>query len=454
MSLQDNLENGYSSLALAANQCGASDTGAAWLVKTLDPYHDAPVALRGLPDTCEAKTIVRELKASRTISFGGLALDSATSNGSWGVHIDLLPLGAPMDIDDCETNIGGGVRQKSSGQVNTLFPLTIAAHVGEGSPTGPTCYPLETFDGTFTFANVAGLTAGKFNKIYTGIDIDLANKEQQPFRILAAAFEVHNVTAPLYQTGVATAYRINSEFDLHEVSIPLYPLVAPSSTTNYMKRAKFLSLPLDRQEDMLRLPGTVQWEAKDGCYCVGALDPVEVDKFMTQPDVTSIVGINSQSNGVNACLPTGQIIAGNMTAASAFSPGQNVFISSLQTGGIYFTGLREETVLQINVRWVIETIPDVFDNDITLANVSAEYDPAILELYAKTVRLMPPGVPVNQNPLGEWFDSIMALVANTASFIGGAIAGAPGAVVGGGIGTAATWLGNLNKRSRGDMLRR
>jgi len=94
----------------------------------------------------------------------------------------------------------------------------------------------------------------------------------------------------------------------------------------------------------------------------------------------------------------------------------------------------------VNVRWLIERMPGPTETDlVVLATPSAPFDPLALELYSRCIRDMPPGVPLSENPLGEWFANVLGKVSELAPVIGDAVgAFVPGAsLIGKAVGAAA-----------------
>jgi len=84
--------------------------------------------------------------------------------------------------------------------------------------------------------------------------------------------------------------------------------------------------------------------------------------------------------------------------------------------GAYFTGLDPNTTLQLTIRYGIARAPTLDEADLTvLASDSPSYDPMALELYSRAVRDAPPGVPVSENFLGEWFSKVVDGVSSAAS---------------------------------------
>lgn len=68
----------------------------------------------------------------------------------------------------------------------------------------------------------------------------------------------------------------------------------------------------------------------------------------------------------------------------------------------------------------MEVAPGPLDALATLATESPEYDPAALELYSRIAKELPPAVPSDMNPAGEYFKQVCEIageVAGAASLI-------------------------------------
>lgn len=456
----DHIQEGYASLReAAANAPGATKHGLSWLVKTLDPYHDRPLEIRGLPDYCEAKTIVRELRSSTYVTNSSL-----TANTTWSCHIDLLPLSRQITCAPAALTSGGQVEYTLDPEQNavqsTLYPLTITKHTGDGlNPATNQCWPNGDYTITYSCGDVAN------SRVRTGLNPNWEDYGDQPYRVIGAAFEVINVTGELYKNGTCSVYRVNSEFD-HKTQYLGYfdgyslPPSSDGQGLGFWADTRIVSLPLNSLNDMAPLPTFQQWSAAEGCYVVGVLDPYCISDFTMPLDHCKFIGINRISSAdynilassIYASAPQAPFSEDVMTGALTSYPAA-LHLNALQTCGAYFTNLDANTQLQINVRWIVESIPDAADQDMTLAQISAEYDPAVLELYARAIRKMPAGVPVRMNPFGEWFEIVMDTVASTATIIGTGVGAllenpAAGAKIGSYIGYGAEWLGNKNKRAR------
>jgi len=119
--------------------------------------------------------------------------------------------------------------------------------------------------------------------------------------------------------------------------------------------------------------------------------------------------------------------------------------------GCVLSGLSSQTTLQITTRYYFERIPSASDpNLLVLCKPSPSYDPLALEIYSHAVSSLPVAVKVDENPMGEWFEDVMNIVAAVIPMAGAALnAVVPGAgIVGSGIGAASKAIAAANNRAR------
>jgi hypothetical protein len=119
--------------------------------------------------------------------------------------------------------------------------------------------------------------------------------------------------------------------------------------------------------------------------------------------------------------------------------------------GAVFTGHTQQQSYQITTKYLIEKIPSVADSNlVVLTQPATPHDPVALEMYARATSILPGACPVDMNPFGEWFETLMDVLGQVAPALGGAltplipIAGA----VGTGLGQLATGAANRNRQER------
>jgi len=216
-------------------------------------------------------------------------------------------------------------------------------------------------------------------------------------RIIASGFEVTNATADLTSQGMVTVYR--SPVPEYETSTALNIVnVLSNPTLQGSLSAIVCSAPPGNIAEAMLLPGSRQWKAKDGAYCVQALNSNNIPT--EEQNNRSILFLDSQ----------GRYVLQNIVSENTTTPNYATNVASTLTkfdiSGAYFTGLSNSTTLTVTWNVFVERFPSVNDTDlVVLANPSPQYCPAALEAYAHCIRDMPVGVPVAENGLGDWFNS-------------------------------------------------
>lgn len=459
------LADGYSKLRQATAKANVSPSGAAWLTNVLDPYHDAPIELMGIPDESANKTVIRQFESSVTISKASLNLTTA---GNWDVQVALLPVLYPLVLTPAVINQAPSapgptcVTQIPEAPSQYLDTVTITAKVGPNIVSWPT-----TTDANNYLSNTASFSRTGLNALNGTADF----AQIGPVRLVSAGVEIINNTPEQYIGGNVTVYRVNSNFDQKESTMILSgpDTNIPGNLVGGRQKVRLVSLPLDSESDMLQLPHSQQWNAKDGAYLIGVHDTTMYTDFVQVTDCTPVVCLNNTNlNGTYGLVHTGAYLPSYWDTSNPQQLRNNPGVSaltSIQTCGAYFTGLSDQSTLTINLKVVVESIPDYTMFDVHSARVNAVADSNALELYSRAARLIPAGVPVYMNPMGEWFDSVMSIVGGVASKIGGilgggastALVGDPtsGAMIGGGLGAQlGNWfndIGQRNKRKRESM---
>lgn len=461
--LTQNLQSGYRKLRSAVANAGLRPESSTWLIKALDPYHDNPgVPCTGMPDKFEGRSIVREVNQTYTVNAQTFTL-APTDTETWNLNIGILPLMSYQDVTNCALRAQRGLLTTTSASdeaVGYLGQIGIAGNINNPTDIETYPWPSNQLD-SWGVVSVAGkrgyYTASPWEDAYPYPD----NQNPSAVRCIGVAFEVMDLTNPFYQQGMCTVYKMNTEYDQSpkELLGHFQPISSNEDWTNH--QFYVFQTPANYPQEVNNLPGTAQWNAQKGCYCVGIMDPENLTDFSHYLDQRGFCGINSLTQAP-ATEGQNQVVAGVANLNFWKAPGvwddtPSVYINKpflptgTQTSGAIFTGLSKQASLQIRIRAVFETIPDQSQADILLApSPSAPYDQAALDLYAEVVKNMPPGVTYDENPLGEWFDKVMSIVAAFAAPVGAAITGgfmgdpSSGMAIGGGVATAANFLSKFN----------
>jgi hypothetical protein len=388
----------------------ATDDGANWLRKSLDPFHDFQVTVKGMPDASTGNVVVREVTRSRQIQApAGLA-----PGATWDAHFFTLPemvssayAAAPFAatfpyVADIEA--GGLVKKSISQPAAGMYPFG----------------PFNCFS-TTTGALTAPKSGSTFNAA-CGLNDIITLDEFVPGqkRVLAMAFEVHDTTAELNKQGSVTVYRqpqANTECGLGYRDITdAGATLARAAAVGVLSRA-----PPATVQDALLLPGSAQWEARDGAYCVAHMRPEENDvegstagfRAFTQGDPMSLTTARFAICSSRAVLDVNAPPAASVALTQQFRP------IPFDTVGAYFTGLNPLSTLTWTVKMLIEDHPTSENTAlVTLAHPGAEYDPIALELYKAATLSLKAGVKVGDNASGDFWDSVLDAIQDGAELLG------------------------------------
>jgi len=390
-------------LSTFARASGMSQDGKNWLINCVDPNHDRQVKLNGYPDTCNSASLVQRIKQTFTIAAPG----GTTPGTNWDLQIVNTPFlnTLPFTLGQCPgtttpinltTNFvqsRNPFSQQASyggltfiaGPAGTAQQLSVIANLNTGTPSTSTGYvvsnPLPSAYGVGTV------------------------------RVIASAFEVCNTTAELYRQGSVLTYR--QPVPEYETS-STYTIIGPTSgsipTTTFTTDGIVTPCPPTSQSTAMLLPGSQQWEAKEGCYVVSALNASTIpqqNELFVQP----IMVENTSAGGYTGFyIPTYQGLtgiypsSGTGVASFQYAYGFDNFWTKFDQAGAYFAGLSSQTTLTITWTVDVERFPTEIDRDlIVIATPSPKYDPVALEAYALIMQEMPTGVRFKDNGLGDWF---------------------------------------------------
>lgn len=359
-----------------------SSSGMAFLKIATDPWHDNKIDnFKGVPDftmgdsvTC---SVVQELSISKPLAVGA---------GNWKVRISTYPIaGATI----CRNyNFGRNAGDQISSQDVVLWPVAV-----DFRPDGVDFPDFPGADPT----------------LYTGLELPL-NYRQGPFKVASVGIEVVNTTAEIQQQGLCTCTRMNQTSDRDFVGI-FY--TAPGANWDPVTVTPVRASPKNLAE-MLLLPNTTQWHAKEGNYSVCELLSVGTCPPSIEPRFPLLLS-GDLGNGVAPVLGP-RLTLQSVGSQNLHLPGDNPGIVPMNTTCVMYTGLSDQTTLTLRVRWIIERYPN--DNQpeiVVLATPTASFDPIALELYARVMRKLPCAVMFKENASGDWWKTALAGLADIAS---------------------------------------
>jgi len=392
------------SLPSLPKHSAATQAGEDWLTMALDSFHDYNVPIAGLPDRTNVPTAVQFVKRKVTI----VAPPGLTGTQTWDAHVFSLPVlttyaaqatNGDKIYEDCEAYVSSA--PVAMGNINVTTMQT-------GNPT----YVQDSFavwDDPST-AHVA----------YSPTD---GNKASQ-IRLIGGAFEVHNDTAELYKNGSVTCYSSTNDWSDTQLA-----KVGPNTSVSYLGMVKKARYPPVFSTDAALYTDARTWSAADGAYVPIRLDldcpsikfrprsqnlPIFQDKESGVPDATTgkmvANGVRINAGGIT----DGGALTGTIDFSVAGGGGAGEFDSNgwleapCETTGAFFSGLSQETVLTLDIRWLCEIAPTSANPAmLSMCSPSAHYDPRALECYTNCLLKLPPGVPVGMNEKGDFWRMVI-----------------------------------------------
>lgn len=204
-----------------------------------------------------------------------------------------------------------------------------------------------------------------------------------------------NTTAQIYKQGLITAYRMPQ--------ITQHGSISSNAASVYAGYPmKMHLMPPSTAARALLLPGAKQWEAARGSYSVFTMVGTE-NPFVGPDNDIQMYAADFTYQAV-AASSTDALVS-STTTANGYKP--TVYDMPYNTSGVYLTGLSNQTTLQVNLKMLIEVAPGPLDAFATIAVESPEYDSAAIALYSKIVSRLPPAVPADMNPDGEFYQNVL-----------------------------------------------
>lgn len=378
-----------------------------WLTGALDPFHDFNYTPEGLPDQYSGSSCVQFIKQKRVFT------KPAGITGDWDLHIFSVPT-MSSGIGRIYSNVtpGKADQARNANNISGMGTLTFFA-----TPAGTSALPTGSGAG---FVNPTGSLLVANSPCDNGNTFSL-------MRLIGGGFEVHNDTAPMYRKGAVTVYSQPSELQdrFMRMQVSDASIAAGNTFSNSLNVSCFRLPPSDVNLATTNVNART-WSAEEGCYVpfqlnmnktsfqMATANPLvgfTVDNSADYAATTS--GWGSELDPVAAYSyqeAIGPVVAGNI-GTEYLRPDQPLRLCNIQTVGAYFTGLSPETVLTIDIRFIVEIAPTPANTTlVSLATPSAQYDPTALELYSRAIRELPPGVKVSMNAAGDWWKVISGTI--------------------------------------------
>lgn len=383
------------------DRLGMTECGKKWLTIAIDPFHDNPVDLKGLPDGSVGNSIVQFVQQTITVTA-----PTGITTGTWDCHIIDWNFTNNIGFDTGYSTNASNVATANAGNYpqSNLFAATGSGGFPNGGlqilagPTGDPLYVQHT------------IGAGGSTRYSQQLTLP-ANYIAGKHRIIAKGFEVHNTTAQLYRGGSVCCYR--SPVPNTDAAV-IARLVASSGTGGLGDgpcRMLVMENPPSNLAAALLLRGSKQWGAEEGCYVVSAFHDPKVEVYGS--DAVGIYMTNFTALPGDVPTPVQLVTHPIPYTATQWSGSYYnipaISISEFDISGAYFSGLTPQTTLTLNWNVAIERFPTQAEADLeVLADPAPELDDVALKFYSHAVLSLPVGVPVKENGFGDWFKDVVS----------------------------------------------
>lgn len=460
----DSNSKGRRLLDRIAQKTGLTEEGKLGLLQLINPIVDFDVRHVGFAgNSNESDSVIQVVKRSVTISAPPLG-----GAPTWDLNLFNTPV----------NTVATGRHGKMSGQ--NIMTDNAAAYGTHGpfvclsAPTG-TELSLNNAVRDATVVSTCLTLCPDQTGLTTAAQVNAAYNNGTS-AIIGMGFEIHDVTAPLYQQGTATVWRqpqppiLDRSFIQHVVvDSEAAPSVAVGTNPSC---AHIMNDVPGKITDMMLLAGTRQWEAKYGAYMVPTLIDSTIPVTVLQPitpvfqkglytDITwPGAGGASATQDVNYAIGTPVFV--DQIGHTGDVP--DVIALSLQVGapltkynnfnssGIHISGLNPAASLTINTVQYIERWPKSIDTALVpLASRSPSYDPMMMELYSQIMSLMPVGCKVSDNADGDWFFEGLSSLSKFLSPAVASLAGPYGLPISAGLNAISSWSDNKLKERNKDQ---
>lgn len=351
----------------------------------VNPFPDYNAPKVGWPDARGTSSVI--IEDTQLINL--VAPPSVTTADTWSAHLAILPTAFASNSLFTASISTLGVNT-SGNATRMVYPFSILAkNDSSGGGLDPLADNPETRIG-LSFGQIAQGSA---------------------FRVVKQAFEVINTTASLYKGGYVDTYRYNAG------DSPFYCQQAASSQLAGICRA--VGSPPTTSTTIVNLPNYYGGSAIEGAYVINLPDSAE-----------------------NLVLPqTGSQVLFLDTPGATASAGFNLFgcgFTGWNFCGAFLSGLTAQSSFKVRVRTTLEIFPTPKDNNafIRMTQLATPWDPTVFHILSEVLREMPAACAYTDNPLGEWFHKILAVVADHAPLVGAAF-GPAGSLIGTGISALA-----------------
>jgi hypothetical protein len=350
-----------------ARKADISQKGRIWMENCLDPFSDEERDVVGYPDNANGRSYVKKIPLGYTYSN--------TSGATEDLSVFLDPWGATDTLYNANWVVDGATAIQNQYEQFTSQTTTLAGGIQIRKAAGGT--PLTGS----TKLNYLALQRSAF---YGG-----------KVRIVGVGLEVTNTTAVINRGGAVIIY----QDVLNESLAPIFAInTTPSSARSWFKQDESYAPP-ETSAQALAIPGARTWSAAKGAYIVGRLCKQEHPPVVPR---MCMLGFTDSVNTATGAWQSTDVLGG----VNYKYPAYPNFPINFNPCGAFFSGLPSGTELTFRALYYVEIFPDFGSPDLSLSKPSVPLDICALEAYSEVAKLLPAGVPVDDNDLGDWLETI------------------------------------------------
>ncbi len=486
--MSSKVARGTAILERIKDKTGMTEAGKNWLIAAIDPNHDVELQCTGYPDRNSNPSVVQVIKQTFSVTQPSsyttdpwgfhLMIDDYLCNGqAWNANapgaLEVSQQNLIIDLD-----VSAPDNQLPYGGLSIIkFDGPAGREINHAPPTGSGVEnyveqhqidPANFLNGKTRLISQAFEIINTSAELYKGGSImcyEQPGSKQDPvtFNVhwgetllskeTVARFGEDNIYVEeaheiedfsLSEAGSKSCEEISYVHKLKEIKIekPVkHKRIAPKRYFVYDKGVKkyldtsredIESTAFNTWDDMPPrnlaeadiLPGTQQWDAQDGCYCVQAMNDMEnppsfptqegslyVTDELTTPRAGSVSGF---SRDIYEAIP----VLYQRYPFNLVEYQYNKKTPFNRKGAIVY-GLTPQSTFTINYTVILERFVSSQDQNLaTLAKPSPPEDYIATELYSTIVNKMPIGTKFKDNDMGEWFLGMVDQIANVVSTIG------------------------------------
>lgn len=370
------------SLSKTCQKLGITKEGKQWLDLALDPFKDLNMPTSGFPDSVEVPSVVETIHDSFVV-----AAPTSSAGGKWDANIWVDQLFTSVPMYQTER---GMTSQDVYGRAGQSLAGTRG---GVQVRSGLSNVSLDQSQSEF------GLSLKS--------DI-LPNAET---RVIGIGLEIHNTTAELQRQGAIICYRCPSVTLDEGVATLIEHKDANTACIPSSVPSLLLTEPPLTASEAIDMPGSLQWEAKDGAYIVPVLN--EPTNTPSEPIAMMPIAESIGNNDFYKYIP--QLLSMG-TAKLIYLSSANMRLP-FSVSGCFLSGLSPETTLQVNLTYYVEVFPNKQNILRRIAQPSPPTDAAAMALYGKIIETLPVGCQVSDNFLGAFIAGVSRIAGAASQYL-------------------------------------